>query len=284
MQNSAPNALVPPLPLTIFASDDETIESPIRSKRKAWRWGRPLARVGSLLVWLVLSFPATSKGASDVSVQVSGSIQDGSVVGDTAIAASDVHVQVSGSILPREVVLRAVGPVPPDDANIAEWAAEACLRVAQTYQSVGYDYARAWFSLEEKKLVWIYVDPGHMRVLFVGVGGVGAALFRLSLNLPNNVFHKPTVEHALQELKQKYGLVNISYRVMDVGESQITPFGSMVPNRFLQIYVVSREFLGWSLDVSVGATWGVVPGLSYQHANLLLDDDRLFTKVEFAFP
>jgi hypothetical protein len=154
----------------------------------------------------------------------------------------------------------------------------------KSYQAVGYDYARAWFSLEEKKLVWIYVDPGHMRVLFVGVGGVGAALFRLSLNLPNDVFYKPTVEHALQELKQKYSLVNISYQVRDVSESQITPFGSMVPNRLLQIYVVSREFLGWSLDVSVGATWGVVPGVSYQHANLLLDDDRLFTKVEFAFP
>ena len=61
---------------------------------------------------------------------------------------------------------------------------------------------------------------------FVGVGGVGAALFRLSLNWPGNVFHKPTVEHALQELKEKYGLVNITYRVRDLGESQITPFGS----------------------------------------------------------
>jgi hypothetical protein len=71
---------------------------------------------------------------------------------------------------------------------------------------------------------------------------------------------------------------------MDVGESQITPFGSMVPNRFLQIYVVSREFLGWSLDVSVSATWGVVPVVSYQQEGLLLDDDRLFTRVEFAFP
>jgi hypothetical protein len=242
------------------------------------------ARVRATLVWLVLSFPAASKAASDVPVQVSGSIQDGGVASDAAIAASQVHVQVSGSILPREVVLRAVGPAPPDDGNMAEWAAAACVRVVQSYQAVGYDYARAWFSLEEKKLVWIYVDPGHMRVLFVGVGGVGAALFRLSLNLPNDVFYKPTVEHALQELKQKYSLVNISYQVRDVSESQITPFGSMVPNRLLQIYVVSREFLGWSLDVSVGATWGVVPGLSYQHANLLLDDDRLFTKVEFAFP
>ena len=284
MQNPAPNALVLPLPLTIFASALETIESPIQSKSRAWRRGSLSARVGARLVWLVLSFPAASKAASDVPVQVSGSIQDGGVASDAAIAASEFHVQVSGSILPHEVVLRAVGPVPSDDGNMAEWAAASCVRIVQAYQAVGYDYARAWFSLEEKKLVWIYVDPGHMRALFVGVGGVGAALFRLSLNLPNNVFHKPTVEHALQELKQKYGLVNISYQVRDVGESQITPFGSMVPDRLLQIYVVSREFLGWSLDVSVSATWGVVPGLSYQHANLLLDDDRLFTKVEFAFP
>jgi hypothetical protein len=197
---------------------------------------------------------------------------------------SNVHVQVSGSILPSDVVHAAMGPAPAEDANLAEWAAEACRRIVTAYQAADYDYARAWFSLEETKLIWIYVDPGHMRVSFVGVGGVGATLFRLSLNLPSNVFHKPTVEHALQELKLKFGLVNISYRVRDLGESQITPFGSMVPDRILQIYVVSREFLGWSLDVSVSATWGVVPAVSYQHAGLLLEDDRLFARVEFAFP
>lgn len=208
----------------------------------------------------------------------------GAVVGDVAPVRSNVHVQVSGSILPSDVVHAAMGPAPAEDANLAEWAAEACRRIVTAYQAADYDYARAWFSLEETKLIWIYVDPGHMRVSFVGVGGVGATLFRLSLNLPSNVFHKPTVEHALQELKLKFGLVNISYRVRDLGESQITPFGSMVPDRILQIYVVSREFLGWSLDVSVSATWGVVPAVSYQHAGLLLDDDRLFARVEFAFP
>jgi hypothetical protein len=177
-----------------------------------------------------------------------------------------------------------VWPAPADDAHLAEWAAAACNHIVQAYHAADYDYARAWFSLEEKKLIWIHVDPGRMRVSFVGVGGVGAALFRLSLNLPSNVFHKPTVEHALQELKEKYGLVNITYRVRDLGESQITPFGPMVPDRILQIYVVSREFLGWSLDVSVSAAWGVVPALSYHRASVLLDDDRLFTRVEFAFP
>ena len=263
---------------------------------------------GLILAWLALLFPAASQGASHVHIEKSGSIPDSGVVGDAAPAASDVHIeesgsipdggvagdaakavsgvhfQVSGSILPSEVVQRAVGPVPADDANLAKWAAAACQRIVEAYHTVGYDYARAWFSLEEQKLVWIYVDPGHMRVSFFGVGGMRAALFRLSLNLSNNVFHKPTVEQALQDLKEKYGLVNISYRVSDLGESQITPFGPMVPDRLLQVYVVSREFLGWALNVSVSATWGVVPAVSYQHAGLLFDDDRLFTRVEFAFP
>jgi hypothetical protein len=75
---------------------------------------------------------------------------------------------------------------------------------------------RAWFILEGGKLIWIYVDPGRMHFSFVGVGGVGAALFRLSLDLPSNIFHKPTVERALQQLKEKYGLVNITYRVRDL--------------------------------------------------------------------
>jgi hypothetical protein len=222
--------------------------------------------------------------ASDAAVRIDQAIPDGGVSGDAARVASSVRVQVSGSILPGEVVRNAMGPAPTDDANLPDWAAAACHRIVKAYQAVGYDYARAWFSLEEEKLVWIHVDPGRMRVSFSGVGGVGAALFRLSLNLPNNVFHKPTVEDALQDLKAKYGLVNVSYRVRDLGESQITPFGPMVPVRILRVYVVSHEFLGWSLDVSVSATWGVVPAVSYQRANLLLDDDRLYTRVQFAFP
>jgi hypothetical protein len=237
-----------------------------------------------LLAGLALVFPAASRGESDAGAQDGGALPDGGVVGDVAKMASSVYVQISGSVLPGEVVHDAMGPAPPADANLAEWAAAACLRIVQAYHAADYDYARAWFSLVEKSLIWIHVDPGRMHVTFVGVGGVGAALFRLSLNLPSNVFHKPTVEHALQELKEKYGLVNITYRVRDLGESQITPFGPMVPDRLLQIYVVSREFLGWSLDVSVSAAWGVVPAVSYHRAGLLLDDDRLFTRVEFALP
>jgi hypothetical protein len=237
-----------------------------------------------LLAGLVLAFPAASRGGSDADAQASGSPFDGGVVADAAKLPSKVRVQITGSILSSEVLHDAVWPAPADDSYLAEWAAAACNRIVQVYHAADYDYARAWFSLEEDKLIWIHVDPGRMHVAFVGVGGVGAALFRLSLNLPSDVFHKPTVEHALQQLKQKYGLVNITYRVRDLGESQIAPFGAMVPDRLLQIYVVSREFLGWSLDVSVSAAWGVVPALSYHRAGLLLDDDRLFTRVEFAFP
>jgi len=52
----------------------------------------------------------------------------------------------------------------------------------------------------------------------------------------------------------------------------------------MRVYVVSREFLGWSFDVSVSATWGVVPSLSFEHGGLLLDDDRLSTRFELALP
>ena len=246
--------------------------------------GRRQLGGGLVLGWLVLFFPAVSRGESDAGVEVGGPSPDGGVAHEPAQVTSNIHVQVSGSILPSEVVHDAIWPAPVDDTHVAEWAAAACNRIVQAYHANDYDYARAWFSLEDKKLVWIYVDPGHMHVSFVGVGGVGAALFRLSLNLPSNVFHKPTVEHALRELKEKYGLVNITYKVRDLGESQITPFGPMVPDRILQIYVVSREFLGWSLDVSVSAAWGVVPAVSYHRASVLLDDDRLFTRVEFALP
>jgi hypothetical protein len=222
--------------------------------------GRKVGLV-SVLAWLVLVFPPAAQGQPNT-----------------------LGVRVSGSSLPADVVHEAVGPDPTTDLNLADWAAAACLRIVAAHQAAGYDYARAWFSLEEATLVWIHVDPGHMRVEFAGVGSVGAALFRLNMNLPKGVFYKPTVTRALQELKQRYGLLSISYQVTEVGEIQLPHFGATVPARVLHVNVVSNEFFGWSLDVSVSATWGVVPALAYQRANLLLDDDRLYTKFQFAFP
>ena len=223
--------------------------------------GKPGLGAGLVLASLAFFFPAVSLGAPNT-----------------------LGVRVSGSLLPASVAHKAVGPDPAADLNLAEWASGACKRIVAAHQAAGYDYARAWYSLEETTLVWIYVDPGRVRVQFLGVGSMGAAIFRLDLNLPGSVFHKPTVIRALEELKRKYGLVSISYLVTDIGEIQIPLFGATVPERAMRVYVVSREFFGWSLDVSVSATWGVVPSLSYQHAGLLLDDDRLSTNFQFAFP
>jgi hypothetical protein len=223
--------------------------------------GKPGLGAGLVLASLAFFFPAVSLGAPNT-----------------------LGVRVSGSLLPADVVHKAVGPDPAADLNFAEWASGACKRIVAAHQAEGYHYARAWYSLEETTLVWIYVDPGRVRVEFLGVGSLGAAIFRLNLNLPGSVFRESTVIQALEQLRKKYGLVSISYLVTDIGEIQLPLFGAIVPERVMRVYVVSREFLGWSFDVSVSATWGVVPSLSFEHGGLLLDDDRLSTRFELALP
>jgi hypothetical protein len=113
--------------------------------------GRKMGLV-PVLAWLVLVFPTTVQGQPNT-----------------------LGVRVTGSILPSDVIHQVVGPDPTTDLNLAEWAAAACVRIVAAHQAAGYDYARAWFSLEEATLVWIHVDPGRMRVEFAGVGSVGAA-------------------------------------------------------------------------------------------------------------
>ena len=103
--------------------------------------GRSSGGLGTVLAGLLILFPATSRGQSDGRGQDGGFAPDGGVVADAEKAPSNVHVQIGGSILPRDLVYEAVGPAPPNDANLAnlaEWAAMAncCWRSARSERQV----------------------------------------------------------------------------------------------------------------------------------------------------
>lgn len=187
-------------------------------------------------------------------------------------------------VLPVSVAREAAGPLPRERASWDRWARDAVKRIVAVYHERGYEYARAWFGPTSDEGLRIHVDEGQTRILFTGAGSISAFLYQVDLNLPHNVFHGPTLRHALDELKTKHGLLNVYYRVKEPGEIKTTPFGKPVPQRVLQIYIVRREVFGWGFDISLSSTWGVLPALSFSHKGLLWGDDRFNAELEVAFP
>src|SRR5664279_796874 len=90
----------------------------IASRRNPMSNARRIASAaGTVLAWLLILFPATSRGQSDAPVQDRGAVPDGRALGDAQEAPSNVRVQIGGSILPRETVHDALGATPSDDAD-----------------------------------------------------------------------------------------------------------------------------------------------------------------------
>jgi hypothetical protein len=193
--------------------------------------------------------------------------------GETAQADAGKPVEIlritGNALVPESVVAQVVGALPEPGQDVHAWGVEAAQRIVDAYHERGYVYARAWFSEnKEPGVLWFDVDEGRMRVSFVGMSSLTAALFRLRLNLPGGVFQKTELEKSLAEQKKAFNLVNAYYRVHELEGYEVTVFGDLVPSRTLEIHVVRRESFGWGLDISVSATWGVVPSLKYSDTNL----------------
>lgn len=209
-------------------------------------------------------------------------------------ADSNDAVRVTGTaLLPESVAREAIGPGPGEDERLGEWGRTACRRIVDAYRKRGYGYARAWFSsTAHPGVLWFYVDEGRMRVGFIGIGSIDAFLYRMSLNLPGDVFQDLAVARALDDLKVRYSLVNVYYSVRETDGEDESPFRSSFGKakmlfanpRLLQVYIIRRETYGFGLDLSVSAAWGITPAVSYGERQVFLIDDRLSGRVEFAFP
>ncbi len=183
-------------------------------------------------------------------------------------------------LLPEAVAREAAGP---PSAELG-WAEGAAARIVKAYQERDYRLARAWHRRQRDGTLRIHVDEGQVRVVFSGVGSFAAFFFRLGLTLPHDVFHRGTVEAAIEGLRKKHDLLHIYYRVKESSEHEINPLGEAVPQRVLQIFAVTRELTGFGLDVEMSATWGILPTVSYSRVGLLFKGDHFRTSAAVAFP
>jgi hypothetical protein len=188
------------------------------------------------------------------------------------------------AVLPEQDVRAAAGTPPEGLADRNSWAAEAKSRIVAAYQARRYDYARVWYLVEPNGTIRLQVDEGRMRVVFTGISGLATVLFNLDFYLPRGVFHEPSLRQALEHLRRKHDLLNIYHRVKEPGDYTTNALGQNEPQRVLQIFVVTRDFVGWSFDMGSSATWGLLPRIAYTRRRLFWTDDRLRTEAEVAFP
>lgn len=199
--------------------------------------------------------------------------------------AAEERVRVEGvSLLPLPAVRAAIGPFParPDEA----WGEDALERVLRLYREKGYAYARGWIkrSDDDPSRLTIELDEGLMsRVVFTGTGSVRLLMLKVDVYLPGSIFHKPTLDAAMDRIIKKYGLSNAYYKVRELAQV-VLPVGRKAAKRMLHVYIVGRQSLGWGIDIELDSTWGLVPALSVAHQGLIFKDDRAEAVVGVGFP
>lgn len=196
------------------------------------------------------------------------------------------QIRISGvAALPEEVARQAIGPPPQPGENIDEWGKSAAANIVKAYQARGFGYARAWFNArQDPSALWFYVDEGRMRVTFSGIGAVAASLFRLRLDLPAGAFQRERLDRSLDEEKKRLNLLYVHYVIHEIPGEAATIFGDVVPERVLDITVIQRQHVGLTLDISVSATWGVIPQVTYTRGDVVFDGDRLRLQLGMAVP
>ena len=195
------------------------------------------------------------------------------------------YVLTGPEVLPRAMTIEAAGQFPEDPRRREVWAERAVKAVELTYRRQGYVLAEAFFGEDPDGRPHLHIDEGHIdSVVFEGVNDYQSLMFRVDLNLPDDVFNRPMVEAAIAELKSKYSLADISYRVVPTEVFLPNPLGYLRPQRSLRIEVVSPESFGWSFSASLDSNWGLVPKGGLRLKDSLVDDDRFLVDLAVAVP
>jgi hypothetical protein len=161
----------------------------------------------------------------------------------SAAAAITPSVEITGTkVLPPEVARDAAGLPPPGTARLEAWGAKAVGRIVAAYKAKGYTFARAWSRADPEGGVQIDVDEGRMSgIVFLGASPHQAILFRVDVALPNDVFHLPTLQRGLKEIKAKYKLLSVGWEVADREELVENRHGDPIALRGLRVTIARRD-------------------------------------------
>lgn len=187
-------------------------------------------------------------------------------------------------MLPVSFAWRAAGTAPATVDR--SWCKEAARRIVAAYHERGYQAARAWvLAARDEGRVVLRVDEGRISLMQVlGASTYEALQLQIDLRLPHDVFHRPTLDRAVAELRTKYGFSSARYKLITSDKLAYLVGTRSVPGRLLRVYVVRTESVGWDIGLRVAPLWGTVPRVSLAVPNLLEDEDRFEVEGGIAVP
>ena len=131
----------------------------------------------------------------------------------------------------------------------------------------------------------LYIDEGLLhRTIVRGVDAVQAVLLQMDVFLPDDIYHRPTLDRIMTRIIKRYRLANAYYQVRETQPLIPGPTGQLVKQRALNVYIIGRESFGWGIGLELNPVWGFVPWFLYRHRSLLLPDDRFLVKVGVGLP
>jgi len=207
-------------------------------------------------------------------------------VATPAWAISSVELTGPELITPDEVSVAVAAPLESANGTVPDGilAADIAEAVREFYRDRGYEWVRVWHELDvESDTLRLHVDEGEMsRILFTGIDTVRSLMYRVDVTIPNDVFHRPTIEKAIADLRAKYGARDISWAVHETQTFQLNPFGEPIRQRELEFEVDTVERLGWGVGVAIDGRWGLVP--KGRVKTRFFETDALEAKLEIGIP
>ena len=204
---------------------------------------------------------------------------------DAPPPAPDAFALTGVQVLSEAKVRRLAGKPPHAREKLDDWAYKAAERIVDTYHRRGYTYARAFWVVRPDGVTWMHVDEGVMsRVIFEGASDYQSMLMHVDLSLPLDTLHEPTLELALEELRDKHGLHHVEWEVIESDEFETLPTGQEVPQQVLRIHIEQEESFGWGASVGLDSSWGLLPTGSVSVRGLAFDDDSLHADIAVGVP
>lgn len=198
------------------------------------------------------------------------------------------ELRVEGNWVLEDGVYGAVVDLPPDAVADEATAERVRLKVLWFLHRAGYDLATVQ-ARTDGNAIELRVNEGRLeKVVFRGRLTVQTLRFKLALNLPHDVFNRPSLDRQMLELSEAFGTGRASYvlvpteRVQHAGPQleNLGTFRGVALVRPLLPYELHVSFeekewdTGVGLDIRSSYPDGLELGANYQGGDLLFPRDR----------
>ena len=180
--------------------------------------------------------------------------------------------------------------------------------ITKFYNDNGYILARVLLIRESLSSITVYVDEGRVnRIVFKNLNSLDTLRIQYDFDLPNRIYHKPTVDRQLEKLKKKYSIKDFIVTIQESKDYsnaffQINrlaiPFADgklplipTIPATVDPHYDVIITIVTFSVEESGGLTYGLdtsfslglIPYVSFTHPGVIRQGDSFKIGIKTGF-